>query len=278
MAKNFGLKQLENGIYKSVYDSLKIFINATTGEYRIWGSIWIYSRGNNTGQFSLNEFRETIKELDSLTFGTFSKSEIVRLEYGFNIETKFSPEDYLMLFEAIEENRRTKKLFPAYRKKKIWKRETQDSYFIFKIYNKSFQASLENINVLRIERIIKNVKSGLKRRLFIENLLEKQWITECLSTLQSNIESIILNNEISQLDPNHCHTIIEAYRFLALSCRSTHELVDLIKKSPFKRSTADKEISKIKTMHLAYPQRSIDMKEEVCKKSKEQIEKLLADL
>lgn len=69
LINNFNAVPLNIG-YVGKFRNMKVFINQNGG-YNIKGSVWKYQLGNNITPLELPAYEEAIKDLNSLTFGTY---------------------------------------------------------------------------------------------------------------------------------------------------------------------------------------------------------------
>lgn len=244
MAKNFDLKPDNTNNYIGNCKNLRIQINSNSS-YKINGSIWRYFKGDNAGLFTMNDFEEAVEELNSLTFGTFSKCDVILFELGLNIEVALDPLVYLNLIIGAILNGRIKLFFPAYRKQKLWKKVTQESFSNYKVYSKSFEQKIKDRNVLRIERVVKNVKGHFKRSLDVASLLEENIYAPWIDEFKQVTRNLILKPSFEPMELSKLSTR-EAYKRLLLCEMDLPCVLGRLKEYGFHPKTLEAERSSIK--------------------------------
>lgn len=196
MARNLTLSN-KNDRYEGNYVNLR-FIVEKTGQYTIKGSIWIFYHGNNKGDFTMTDFTEAVRELDSLTYGTFSNANLIAFEIGVNILVDHEPSYYLNLMSGSVVNERLKVLYRTWKKKRLWKVETQHCYKNLKVYSKSIESNDRHNNILRFEFVVKNVKCGLNKVLTIADLAKPEVYQDLVDELRYMVSGLIFKPNINR--------------------------------------------------------------------------------
>ena len=224
--------------YKGRLGNLRIYINPD-GTYCTKGSIWKYAKGNNITPFSHEDFLATINELDSLTFGTYSLSEVIGYEFGINIKTYHDPAHYRGQIATTKLNNRHIALNQKYKKNDLWVRRSPGSVHRFKCYNKKLESGI-NENLLRLEYFVKNTKMLLGRSLQIEELKSPQFIAKQYKLIKSFTKELIFSSEY---DPTLLSSLKtqDKWRYLAYMNSNIQNPQAFVKSMGFDANTKSRE-------------------------------------
>jgi hypothetical protein len=228
-------------------DNLRFWVE-DNGNYSIKGSIWKYSHGNNFGAFDQKKYDESVRELNSLTFGTFSSGLVIGLEFGFNIPTAHHPSVYIRQMSHSIVNGRSYHLNPLSntKGKKQWGVSTLGVHSGYKAYSKTEESKLDH-NVIRIEYYMRNVKAVLGKSLKVKDLNDSHFKKSLKNKLHAFIHNIHFKIDH---DPSYLNrlNLVDKMRYL-LICQVPHmtskEVLDLLHCNRQTRCRESKNISRI---------------------------------
>lgn len=255
LIKNFSLKPKQSytggEYFTGKYRNLRIWAD-WSGQYEIKGSIWVFAKGNNHSGFIYEELLECVSELNSLTLGTYENADVIGYEFAINMNTQYDPVNYLANCISSTVNSRDYPLYPHYDEKrgKLWGIDTLGNFNGYKLYSKSHQSNL-NVNLLRCEYYVSNVKGAFKSTLKVKELLNTSFISKQYDRVREFILGI---NMKMQFDPNYMAQLegSDKWRYLALcntNIKDPNTLFDLMGIfHPQKRYREKVHISRIRNL------------------------------
>ena len=181
-------------IYTAEYRNLK-FIVYPSQRVEIKGSLHKYwNRGqHNYNDFSIEDIRKTINDLQSKFKINPLVASIHNLEIGLNINTPFDPNIFLKNLVVFKNTP-----FDNMRVKGQGKgKEVYMTQYGIKIYNKGLQYGTKEF-ILRYEKKITTMDSLKRGKIFLSDLTNPEFANHCLKQLLESYEELIVTEKLSE--------------------------------------------------------------------------------
>jgi len=183
--------ELKNSIYKAKYRSFIIELYPS-GRVEIQGSIHKqFAGGSNHSDFTINNLKTAIKEIENDLGISASNINIHNLEIGANLEVNFKPGlllDNLIVYKNSPFN--TMRVIGRGHGKDIYK-----SHYAVKIYSKGLQYGLST-NLVRVEKKIFKMQALKAGQIVLSDLLSTSFIDHCKAQLIDCIDNFIISEPI----------------------------------------------------------------------------------
>lgn len=177
---NMNTKDIRDGYYLRIETNRGIKLELSLHKYRNW----LEGRGYvNDDLFSMDEARQTIKDLEDKTELPLNQMKVYNYEIGMNLFLKENCRSYLDQVESIGilDQKRSFYINPKYKDQRL-----KTTYFyreirkVFKIYDKQFEMRekrrkeySEHSHTLRIETVNKRVEGMTIEKLFSPDNINK---------------------------------------------------------------------------------------------------------
>ncbi|HQZ73401.1 MAG TPA: hypothetical protein PLO70_02755, partial [Chitinophagaceae bacterium] len=240
---------------------MKVFINQNGG-YNIKGSVWKYQLGNNITPLELPAYEEAIKDLNSLTFGTYMESKVISYEFGLNIKTTHAPLHYMMQLVSSKLNNRSIDFSPQFSNGNLWCMRSTGIERYIKFYDKTCEAKLLT-NLLRIEYVVKSPKRILRANITVKDTLSESFIHYNCDILRQFTENMIFK---ADYDPAYLGSLKprDMWRYLAYMMSKQHNprlLISTLGLDPVSKSREYKHLKRVIGAHTEG-----ELKKEICEK------------
>lgn len=177
---NMNTKDIIDGYYIRIETNRGVKLELSLHKYRNW----LEGRGYvNDDLFSMDEARQTIKDLKEKTGLPINQMKVYNYEIGMNLFLKQNCRSYMDQVESIgiHDQKRSFYINPKYKDQRL-----KTTYFyreirkVFKIYDKQFEMKekrrkeySEHSNTLRIETVNKRVEGTTIEKLFSPDNINK---------------------------------------------------------------------------------------------------------
>jgi len=185
---------IKDGIQKAHYKNLD-FIVHPSGRVEIKGSLHKYWNDglHNWNDFSLNDVRSCILDLQATFSIDPKKATVHNLEFGINVKTSYNPDAFLNSLITHKKQ--------PFSKMKIRGqgngREAYYGQYGIKVYNKGLQYNRPEY-ILRFEKKVFKMECLGWGEVKLQDLLSTSFFNHCLTELLSSFDELIITDKVNE--------------------------------------------------------------------------------